>query len=1067
MSNVLDLATQSLDDGFLVEASAGTGKTYSVAALVTRLIATSESTRIGSILITTFTRNAAAELRDRIRRRLVETANALSATPSPDVPDDEIVAHLRKGTAADVAASIMRLRRAAVEFDTATIATIHSVLSKILVLAGRPMVPSDDDSQATRVIDEVVNDLLLNAAMKGESWDEKRIRALVVAKLGEPLTDLWFDPSLYDAGVVRQLERAAEIVRDAVAEIERRGSDHPSFNDLMRRAHAVVTDPTNHALVAEFQQRFTLAMVDESQDTDAIQWELFNALFPAGGRGALVAVGDPKQSIYKFRGADIDSYAAQKKVMPVVTLTTNFRTDQPLIDDLNVLFDGFTFGSSVSYTAVTASADHAKSRISGVKPFETVRFGGANNGIALARSTARRVLYLLATAKVDGRPVAPTDVVVLARSGANGRLIERELRRWGVPAVSSGTASVMDSEMAGHIRVLLEAMERVSSVGRARRMAATRFIDSSILDPRLMDDDFVTSVQDIVYRWSSVLRREGVAGLASVILNDVEAVGRITAGSTGQRHLTDFSHVMELLHRQTEGAGATPEALLRAFDELSEADKTSDLVARRVESDLNAVQIMTMHVSKGLEFPVVVVADTWKKPKEDGNKPKIVRIDDNGVSRRIIDMTHALKDVKAPAVSAANLEAEAEESRRLFYVAVTRAKHHVSLMLNPGDQKNLPVAISTPQGDAVTTAIGSLPVVDSDSLPAASPYAGASAAGVGVNMEVEPANLHVRQTYRRTSFTGITEVREGLGIVVTNPTGAGADESTAASHSFPQYAGPEVPEGADMPLARVPGGTHLGKVMHKVYELVDFTAQDLEAEIRRVVNEVVTAQVLRGHRRAIERAVLATLVTPLGGELLGRTLADFGNENRLAEMDFEMGLPSLLRGAKVNHLGRVLADMLPADDVLAPYARALAGASFDIPLAGLINGSIDALLRLDTTSGPRLFVTDYKTNRLDSVTDTSLIDAYAPNRLVRAMEHHHYPLQALIYGTAVHRWVKWRAPHLDAEKSVAGMTYFFVRGMTGASNPVDEQENPYGVFSWTAPAGLWGALSDAMNGGAQ
>ena len=111
MSNVLDLATQSLDDGFLVEASAGTGKTYSVAALVTRLIATSESTRIGNILITTFTRNAAAELRDRIRRRLVETANALSGMPSPDVPDDEIVAHLRKGTAADVVASIMRLER--------------------------------------------------------------------------------------------------------------------------------------------------------------------------------------------------------------------------------------------------------------------------------------------------------------------------------------------------------------------------------------------------------------------------------------------------------------------------------------------------------------------------------------------------------------------------------------------------------------------------------------------------------------------------------------------------------------------------------------------------------------------------------------------------------------------------------------------------------------------------------------------------------------------------------------------------------------------------------------------
>ena len=1063
MTDVLDLARQPLDEGFLVEASAGTGKTYSVAALVTRLLATDDSIRIGNILITTFTRNAAAELRDRIRRRLVETANTLSAAPE-DGKENEIVAFLREGSASEVTERIMRLRRAAVEFDTATIATIHSVLSKILVLAGRPIELGSDETGSARIIDEVVNDALLNASADGDTWDESRIRALVVAKLGEPLTDLWFDRTEVDDATARTLERAGRLVLGAVEEVNRRGSEHPSFNDLIRGAHAVVTDPANHALVTEFRQRFTLAMVDESQDTDAIQWELFNALFPAGGKGVLVAVGDPKQSIYKFRGADVDAYAAQKTSMPVVTLATNYRTDQPLIDDLNRLFRGFTFGSSVSYTEVSASPDHSTSRVSGVGPFETVRFSGPNDGRALARATAHRVIDLLATARIDGEKIAPTGVVVLVRSGANGRLVERELRRWGVPAVSSGTASVMESEMAGQIRILLEAMERVSSVGRARRVAATRFVDSSILDPRLLNDDFVTGIQDVVAAWAVVLRREGVAGLGAAMLNDVATVGRITSGPVGQRHLTDFSHVMELLHGQSGDSGSTPEGLLQAFDELSATEPTSDLVARRVESDLNAVQIMTMHVSKGLEFPVVVVADTWTRKNESGTTPRIVRIDDEGVSRRVIDLAHALKGTKSTRTAAANQTAEAEETRRLFYVAVTRAKHHVSLMLNVDDPKRLPTTIGTPEGDAVTVATTELPNVFVEDLPQPVPFAAAAGAGLGVALEVQTMTDAVRQTYRRTSFTGITTAREGERNLHTSAPGSGADESTLPTHEVPVYADSTVPTGVDMPLARVPGGTYLGKAMHSVYERVDFTADDLPGEVRRVVEEEIISQGLREHRRAITAAVVASLTTPLGGGLRGHRLADFGHGNRLAELDFEMGLPSLVRNARVSDIGRVLAEMLPADDVLSPYARVLAGRSFDIPLAGLINGSIDALLKVDTPQGPRLFVTDYKTNRLDVQTDAVLIEAYAPVRLVHAMEQHHYPLQALIYGTAVHRWVRWRAPHLNAESTVAGISYFFVRGMTGPDVPVDDAGEPYGIFSWTPPEGLWGALSEAMNG---
>ena len=405
-----------------------------------------------------------------------------------------------------------------------------------------------------------------------------------------------------------------------------------------------------------------------------------------------------------------------------------------------------------------------------------------------------------------------------------------------------------------------------------------------------------------------------------------------------------------------------------------------------------------------------------------------------------------------------------EEMRRLFYVALTRAKHHVSLMLAPFATKRAPVAVGTANGDALT-AVKSLPMVNAADLPAPTVFGGAAAAGVDVALDVNGVAAVVRQTYRRTSFTGITAAREGAMVNPGAAAGAGADEMTNAHFGGVQYAPAGIPTGADMPLARVPGGTMLGKVMHSVYELLDFAATDLPAEVEQVVQSTVTGSSLRPYRTAIAQAVVASLTTPLSGGLAGRTLSSFATTDRLAEMDFEMGLPAMAAGVTVRDVGRVLVSRLADDDVLMPYAQVLAGRTFDIPLAGLLNGSIDALLRTGSGDDTRLYVTDYKTNRLDTEDDTALIDAYEPSRLVSAMEHHHYPLQALIYGTAVHRWLRWRAPHLNADATVAGISYFFVRGMCGPSTPVDAAGDTYGVFTWTPPAGLWSALSGAMNGG--
>ena len=158
--------------------------------------------------------------------------------------------------------------------------------------------------------------------------------------------------------------------------------------------------------------------------------------------------------------------------------------------------------------------------------------------------------------------------------------------------------------------------------------------------------------------------------------------------------------------------------------------------------------------------------------------------------------------------------------------------------------------------------------------------------------------------------------------------------------------------------------------------------------------------------------------------------------------------------------------MLDKNDALRQYADELSHKSFNIPLGGLLNGSIDALLRIPGGSAtePRLIISDYKSNKLHTNDMANPIEAYAPNRLVDAMAHHHYPLQALLYGTCIFRMLRWRAPHLNPDTTIGGVAYFFIRGMVGDKTPVDDAGNPYGVFTWQAPAGLWERLSDLFAG---
>ena len=1097
MNEHFRLDAYPLPNGTLIEASAGTGKTYSVAAHVTLAIATDESLRIGNVLVTTYTRNAAAELRDRIRGRMVLSARLLRGKEVPGHVPDELDLSLQADKAGR-AVKARRLERAIAEFDTATIGTIHSICARVLRMAGFEAAETGDEDLRERVVVEVVNDAVVAEAVRGRHWDEKRLQQLVGKHLGDPFITNWFDTADRTADERAALDLAATIIDACVVRVHERMRGSPSFDDLLRRAWEEVKrdDPQGRGFRDELRRKFRLAIVDEAQDTSRLQWEFLHEIFPPDGDRPLIAVGDPKQAIYGFRGADVTAYlrfsqrgvAADGAGPPRRTLTVNRRSDGPLLEGLNTVMENARFGTGIAYQRVTADDDRAVAQIVPLRPVEFVDVGEGS----LAETAVRKVHELLTLAKFDPaakRPIRPEDICVLVRINALGGEIGKRLTRLGIPAVTTGTASVMASQMAEDIRILLEAMERPSHAGRARRAAATAFFGASLTEVASLGEAREQAVQERLATLHAALQHRGIAAMAAEMMADQEMAKRLAEGMGGERRIVDVAHIVELLHDASDGKGCHARVMLERFAELATMDEKGELVSRRVESDADAVKIMSVHAAKGLEFPCVVVVDEWKAKESSRQKGPAVFYD--GDERRL-DIGLAIPDIGTSGLAKARVtEADNEEFRRLVYVAVTRPRHHLCVLRRTGWQESLlaavmPGAAESAAAIAVEDA-SRLAVRMAHDLPRAVAWKPRETADAKTPLGIAPMPAKVEQTYRRTSFSGITAEaarrsgqpyaavgrghdEEALGAV------GGAGDITAA----PAAAGAVAAAPLDsFTIADLPAGTAFGSAVHEIFERIEVVpggdAPALTARVNAAVGEVATSRFLRPHHDALGDMIAAALQTPFGGPpgslFRELTFADFSAADRLAEMDFEMGLADLGRGVLASDVGRVLKSFLPSDDPLAAYADDLAGRAFDVPLAGLINGSIDAVLRLPgrPTDDPRLVIADYKTNKLHDREATQPLAAYAPAKLVAAMAHHHYPLQALVYGTAVWRMLRWRLGHLkpegwDPEECLAGVAYGFIRGMKGPTTPTDAEGRRYGVFTWQPPAGIWKRLSELFAG---
>jgi exodeoxyribonuclease V beta subunit len=1108
----------------VLEASAGTGKTFTIAALTARYVA--EGIPLDKILVVTFTRMASGELRERVRQRLLSAEEGLARFLGEGIrpPDDELLELLSAGSRMDVAERRRRLARALATFDESTIATTHGFCQRVLAGLG---VVGDVESDAAflddarDLVEEIVGDLYVGLAEDRSEppFDITVARAIASLATRHLLAPMGAAPD-DDPGSVEAIRcRFAQKVRD---ELEHRKRRVPvlTYDDLLTRLRGTLADPTGGAeAVARLRERYQVVLIDEFQDTDPVQWEILERAF-TGHDTTLVLIGDPKQAIYAFRGADVYSYLqAARAAGTRATLPVNWRSDEGLLRAYDALFAGARLGHpEIAYRPVEACPPNRTARLEETSVRAPLRFRVAHRGDGLARLTNAGYFYVdalrqhvaddvaadivelllskpqILSGATDGgaggrREARPGDIAVLVRRNAQAAQVQSALARVGVPAVVAGGGSVFGTAPAREWLRLLEALERPTHQQRAASAALTSFIGWSAGLVASDDADQWDSLHTRLHDWAGILRRNGVAALIEAVTAAERLPARILALPAGERTMTDLHHVAELLHAAAnmEGLGTTALTawLRRRIDEADEEGDDENL-SRRLESDAEAVQVLTIHRSKGLEFPIVYCPYLW-----DGGTPRLempVFHDPAANDRLTIDVSGSGPSYKAN--QALQQAEQAGEELRLAYVALTRAQHQAVVWWGAAEacrHSALARFLFAAETGGTARSLARAPrdedVVDRlQELGAAAdgcisvertkgPRAGIWHDEAASADELDTARFErtLDARWRRTSYSSITAAAHEAWVASEPEVGSVTDEAGVPSPGT-DTDGDRALVAVGSLLADAPAGAEFGTFVHEVLEATDFAAPDLEGELTARVGAHLVRRTNVGDPPTVITGLRACLATPLGPLVAGTTLEGLVRADRLDELTFELPLAGGDDAAATTQVGvGEIADLLdehlaPADPI-AGYAGRLRDPALRPELRGYLTGSIDLVLRTRSAEGIQRFtVVDYKTNRLTPSGQPLTAWHYRPSALAEAMHLAHYPLQALLYVTALHRYLRWRLPGYTADQNLGGVLYLFLRGMTGPGTP-SVGGVPCGVFSWRPPAALVEALSDVLDRG--
>lgn len=1086
----------------VLEASAGTGKTYAIGALVTRFVA-EDRARLEEMLVLTFGRAASQELRERVRAQLVEAEAAL-ADPDQARKAGGLMAHL--ADLPDTAAVRRRLTAALATYDAATIATIHQfcqVVLRSLGVAGDTDAGSELVEDLSDLVTEVVDDLYLArfAETANPSFNRELALQLARAALGDPQAET------VATGPGELAQERLAFARDVLAEVDRRKRRRGllSYDDLLSRLNDALQEDDSPAR-ERMRARWRVVLVDEFQDTDPVQWSVLHRAF--SGHATMVLIGDPKQAIYAFRGGDIHSYLSARDTAGTLrTLATNWRSDEPLVGSLQKFLKGVELGDG-RIVVHDVGAHHEGSRLIGAPnaaPFRLRRVDGEKLGSNkrgevgigilrrhIAKDLARDVATLLAAEPSFGdRPLVPSDIAILMSSVRPTQVqpFRDALAEAGIASVITSGSSVLVGQAAAEWQTLLEAMDQPSTTRRIRAVGLTAFGGWTPTGLDLDGEEATDRLAERVRTWLELFRTRGVAAVhEAAVAGGLDA--RVLAQPEGERLLTDLDHVAQILHEVSQRDRLGLPALLAWLRaERATADSSSERT-RRLDTDAAAVQIMTIHGSKGLQYPIVYLPTAFNNWSPEGPAAVLFHTD---LGRRCLDVGgNASADTKMRSA-----EEDSAEELRLTYVALTRAESQVVawwapsdgasssgltrlLLGRPNGEVTVPASVRLPAHPEVDVTLATWASLGAFTLEASEigPVVAVRTAEPLPTMAVRtlPAD-RIDEAWQRTSYSGLIRAEEQLAArsAETEPEVEGTVDEVDSEEVAALVEVVAVPDaGADLPspMADLPAGATFGSLVHGVLEHVDPGAEDLAAETLRHVVEQLEQWPVDAAPGAVAEALLPLQTTSLGPLADGLRLIDIPRRDRLCELDFEIPLSggdvrTEVADTQLAELGRIMRRHLAAHDPMLAYADqletpVLGGQS----LRGYLSGSIDVVLRVPdggADSGHRYLVVDYKTNRLgDGTRPVTAVD-YRPEELTSAMLHSHYPLQAMLYAVVLHRFLRWRQPGYDPERHLGGILYLYLRGMCGPQTP-EFGGHPCGVFAWKPPAAMVVEMSSALDG---
>ncbi|HUY37892.1 MAG TPA: UvrD-helicase domain-containing protein [Candidatus Binataceae bacterium] len=1017
----------------VIEANAGTGKTFTLEHLIVELLVRGK-TPLEQILAVTFTQRATAELRARIRAAIDRALRAAYA-------GDEAIKSAFPGTSDLIAP----LEAALFSFERAPIHTIHSfcqrVLTELAFDTGARFATEAADGRA--LFHDAFRAVLRQKKIAGAEYAGQLEKW--IGDSGKSVDDL--EKMLFEvnrnhyepghSGPAAPLEnRLADLLVPSMREwlhAEKFRLGVVDYDDMLERVHEALANDANGRLAAALRSRYRFALIDEFQDTDEIQWAIFRKIFVEGNaQNALYLIGDPKQAIYSFRGADVQTYlrACGQIAAPPndpIALIENFRSTEAMIAAINAILDQNAnpplFSGSIKYqNPVSCGREELCAKVAGRDLAPITLIAAARdakyNAVAIRRMLARRIAATIkaivknpaaAITVTDGAKPRPTvtygDIFILTNTNAEGVKLAEYLRAEGVPYAFYKREGLFQTDEARDVLDVLRAVAAPNSRSNRLKSWATPFFAVPMRElAKLGEPEPSDPLMARLAQWHGLAKEGNFAELFDSLLEDSGLAARQLFGAPNMRELTNYEHIFELVLAEALREGWSIADIidrLAAYVGEFRLPSGEDPNLMRLESERAAVQIMTIHKAKGLEARVVFLFGGFFA----NSSPRPVKTYHGREGDRRLAIGSIAQGVERASIK----QEEAEEDQRLLYVATTRARAKLYLPYIPTKPGKLDLSGRYKQlNDRLRAmdAAGQLlePLFETVSMEMEARRANAGTNSIGGWMP--PASLLTDSGAAKFESEAGILARAGAGIATLSYTSLhrrGELELEPREFKSDLEPAAEPAEIASEPR----GGAAAGIFLHETIEQLDLKtlagARDLAAwsaldEVRELFDSALQRHQVPERERWMTRGpelVFNTLRSPIAaGVTTIPALAQCACER---EMEFTFPIPErghrLLNSAAANDSARWRIER------------------------GVYVGFVDFVFRYEN----RVYFADWKSD---------LMASYEPNSVAEHAQKN-YRLQAKIYTIGVTRLLGIQT-EADYEAGFGGLLYLFIRGITPA-----------------------------------